>query len=298
MNPRDNGTRPVLLAAAGSGDAPASCEIAQLVAKHLGAELRVVSVVEPVLVPGFPPEFRDEAMTADQASLAARAKEIKALMEREALAGVAWSSEIRLGRPAIEVCEAAQALNAEMIVVGANPQRRVRRIVSGRRAAQILHLADVPVLSVAPWLHNLPRRIVAGIDFQPASLHAAEAAAKIMQKGGTLKLVHVLPLSFIYPSPQNERDAALRARALRDLEAVAEKMRASIPEGCTIECLTLDGNAADELLNLAERDRADIVATGTRGESAIRRAFVGSVATEVFHSAMVSVLASPGPRDK
>ena len=128
---------------------------------------------------------------------------------------------------------------------------------------------------------------------QPASLHAAKFAAKLMDKDATMKLVHVMQQSFIYPSPQNDRDAALRASALHDLEAIATGMRTSLPQGCTIECLTLDGNAANELLDLAERDGADLICLGTRNDSAIRRAFVGSVATEIFHSAMVSVLASP-----
>jgi hypothetical protein len=62
-----------------------------------------------------------------------------------------------------------------------------------------------------------------------------------------------------------------------------------------IETRVVTGEPADEVLALAERDGADLIATGTHGAGALERMFVGSVATALLRRATASVLACQEP---
>ena len=62
-----------------------------------------------------------------------------------------------------------------------------------------------------------------------------------------------------------------------------------------IDTVVVTGDPADQVLAAAERDGADLVATGTHGAGVIERMFVGSVATALLRRATASVLACQEP---
>ncbi len=285
---------PVMLAVSGSEISTSVLDVAALAAERLGSDLRLVSVVEPVIAYGLPHELQGEALTLDRNAREVRDEQVKKLATRAKVATARTSTEVRMGGITAEICDAVSAANATLVVVGANPQRRMRRIVTGRRAAHVLHRTDSPVLSVVPWLHSLPRKVVAAIDFSPASLFAAEIAAQLLASGGTLTLVHVVPLNLLFPAT-NPLAAKMRRNAENELAVIAEKLGERAPSGSTVQYRVLEGDPVAELLDLTATDGADLLALGTRSGSTLRRVFVGSVATELFQSALVSVLASPPP---
>lgn len=52
----------------------------------------------------------------------------------------------------------------------------------------------------------------------------------------------------------------------------------------------IDDDPTDAILGVAERNDADLVVVGSRGEGAAKRALHGSVSTKVLHNASCSVL--------
>jgi nucleotide-binding universal stress UspA family protein len=285
---------PVLLATRGSSDSTAATQVAQLLAARIGRQLSVISVVEPVLSYGLPLETQSGAIVIEREMRTARVRDLGGPFAARIGADVKWSSEVVIGNPATEVCHAARAAGATLIVVGASPHRRLRRIVAGQRAAQILHRSETPVLSVAPWLKAPPARIVAAIDFSPASIKAAQAAVLIAAPEAVITLVHVVPVHLIAPAAQGT-NTVLHASIATELEKHGTRLRELAQGALRTEAVVLDGDAAAEILNFAEGSDADLIAVGTSADSALRRALVGSVATEIFHTALCSVLASPPP---
>jgi nucleotide-binding universal stress UspA family protein len=63
-------------------------------------------------------------------------------------AGVAYDTEIAIGRPAEAIVECAQKRGCDVIVVGASSRGRVRSIVLGSVASKVVHIAEVPVTVV------------------------------------------------------------------------------------------------------------------------------------------------------
>lgn len=63
-------------------------------------------------------------------------------------AGVAYDTEIAIGRPAESIVEAAQRRSCDAIVLGASSHGRVRSLVLGSVASKVAHVAEVPVTVV------------------------------------------------------------------------------------------------------------------------------------------------------
>ncbi len=285
---------PVVLATKGSIDSSSAFTVAQLIARRTDQKLKIISVVEPLMYYGLPPEQQPGSFAADAQSAAQREANIEGPYVKEINPSLSWSADVVLGQTAVEVCDTARLLDATFIVVGASPHRRLRRIVAGHKAAQILHRAASPVLSVAPWLKALPTNVVAAIDFNAASFRAAEAALLMMDKGSKMTLLHVLPPNYLFPVSVAPDDP-LRRSIDTELEKTAGILRGQASGRVTIDTAVVDGDVAAEILNFAEKRDADLIAVGTQAGSAFRRMLVGSVATDVFHGALCSVLASPPP---
>jgi len=70
-------------------------------------------------------------------------------------------------------------------------------------------------------------------------------------------------------------------------EAIMEeaKHRASIPQGANIRGRTKSGDAAEEILNVAEAEGVDLIVMGCRGLGTLKSLLVGSVSQRVSHLA-------------
>lgn len=294
LNPALRG--PILLATDGTSLSGAPVVAARLLADQLGVSLEVVTVLEPemaygVMLGGTPiyvPEVDDARRTA-------RADRVLAYVSRFSGSAALPSVHVRFGGIAEEIAELARDRSATMVVVGAAPHQRVNHIVSGERAVHVLRASSVPVLSVPPGFETLPRNVVVGVDFSPASIHAAQAALLLLGNGGTLTLLHVLspllgdaPLRDIAGRNPTDTIQTLFARVLSELQPF-------VPENVTIETRVRTDDDADGIVGCANTIGADLVVVGTHGPRLLERIFLGSVASSVVHSAAQPVLAVPPP---
>ena len=206
-----------------------------------------------------------------------------------------WTLDVRYGSPHREIAAAAGEIDGTLIVVDASPHRRVRRSVAGVRALQVVRHATCPVLSVAPGGDELPRRIVASVDFSPASTRAVQTALLLAGDATMLSLAHV-PFPFRLERPVYDAAGGLIGGDVgAAFEQLLDAVRPLAPRDLTIETTELSGKIADAVLSHAEGLHADLLATGAHGPTVVERFFVGSVATNLIHLAECSVLAAPAP---
>jgi len=78
-----------------------------------------------------------------------------------------------------------------------------------------------------------------------------------------------------------------RAAAEKYLNTLVQKMKEAKLHGKVEQCY---GPARVEILKIAEKEKATLIVTGTRGMGKIRRAFLGSVSDHVLHHAHIPVL--------
>ncbi len=135
-----------------------------------------------------------------------------------------------------------------------------------------------------------PRTVLAAVDFSDGSRAALTFASRLaIQYGCSLHVLHA-------EDPLLCAAARLEGRTL-SAETLEELRRFSAETwptpACTPQLHLVTGTAVDVILNLAERERADVIVIGSRGMSGAERLMFGSTTECVLRRADVSVLVVP-----
>ena len=80
-------------------------------------------------------------------------------------------------------------------------------------------------------------------------------------------------------------------------ERMAEALAAIEGSGVTAETVEIEELPADALIDVAEQRAASMIVIGTRGESPVVGAILGSTAYKLLHRSTVPVLVVPAPDD-
>jgi len=294
-NPARRG--PVVLATDGASRSGAVVVAARLIAARLDVPLEVVSVLEPTPPPSTPiPEVVIPSdPTIDECRREARETAVSDYVGRFSGGATPLPIHVCIGSVVAEVSRFAREVSATMIVMGSAPHRRFRHIASGDRAAQVLHSARCPVLSVPPVFTELPRVVVAAVDFGPASVRAAQSALLLVDDGGTVVLTHVLP-PLMSPAALSALETIESTGDVHEeFDRLRDELRRYAPAGVKLETRLITDDAVNGILSSAEHLDADLVAVGTHGPGIVARLLLGSVAESVLHRTERPVLASPPP---
>lgn len=84
-----------------------------------------------------------------------------------------------------ELIAEAEAMAAQLIVVGCHGQGRMHGIVNGSTATALVHRAPSSVLVARPAESDFPRRVVVGVDGSPESALALATARAIVDRFGS-----------------------------------------------------------------------------------------------------------------
>lgn len=143
-----------------------------------------------------------------------------------------------------------------------------------------------------------PTRVLLATDGSPDAALAARSAIELCeQTGSELHVVHVgeyLPTIYAFTE---EEPAELRANARRLLEEEVEKIRTM--GGTVSQAHLMLGRASEQIIDLSEEIDAGVIVVGSRGQSALRRAVLGSVSEDVVryaHCPVFVVRADEGSR--
>lgn len=282
----------ILVATDGTDASLGALRVAKALAERSHDTPVVLSVIEPIVLEGSvlyampgpvlalsdnpEPELRDHVRG-----------------QLVALGGIAegWEPEIATGPVAATIARVADERGAGLIVLGFGRHTRAERFLGSETALGVVRLARVPVLAVQPGATGLPRRAVISVDFSEYSRDAARTLLDVLGDDAEARLVHV---SWIPGDGGSDAegwvatyDAGVRAR----LEELAGELRAW--EGVRIAPEVLEGTPSREILDLAERTGADVIAAGSHGYGFFTRLVMGSVSTRLLREAQCSVLIAP-----
>jgi len=125
--------------------------------------------------------------------------------------------------------------------------------------------------------------VVVGIDFSPGGEALLKSLEDLRRLGTTrVTLVHAVDIPF--PITPIDRTLASYREALLSRQRVVEDL------GFEVTAELLVGEPAVEIARFAELQGAGLILLGSRGESRLREAFLGSVAWGVLRNARVPVL--------
>lgn len=306
----------ILLGTDFSGEAGVALEHALRIACHTGAEL-VVAHAGAALDPA------DEALATETAALAEYRRilaeteavsrgHLDEIVRRARAAGIEATELVVDGAAAGALCEAAERIDADLVVVGTRGHTGFARSLLGSVAERIVRLSSrhvlvaravpgwqIPTGSAAPapatsdWGYP---RVLVPTDFSPRAEAALEAALELVAPGGELELLHAWQLPALTGSlvPGRLSDAAL------------EPVRASIEAGARangraliarhqdrpvrFELTIVHDSPARAIASRAEEGGHHLCVMGGHGRRGIRRWILGSVAEATVRHAPCSVL--------
>jgi nucleotide-binding universal stress UspA family protein len=151
-----------------------------------------------------------------------------------------------------------------ILLIGTRGPADLSKMVLGSTALEYLHRVHMPVLTIGPsvsppeWPVRL-QSIVYATDFSPESVKACVSAFSFAQDfGAQVYVCHVLP------EPEGEFDLDeedLRDKFVTALEAMAPD---ASPDWVDPDCMLDYKSAADGILQVAQRVKANLIVLGTR----------------------------------
>ena len=279
----------IAVATDGTHDSDGAVRLGVELARRDGVAVALLSVVEPLPFADYEGSTAVDTERLTRLTIEEREGELAAQRARTFPTDRPWPHAIHVGNRVDEIVKHAEHHNASLIVLGIGSHGVFARLLHRETALRVIRTAAIPVLAVPSCASEVPRSAVVAIDFTPASEDAARAALDVLGGRGTLYFAHARPRIVI---PQGDSRAwGEPADVLGRLEAMARRL--DIPDGVTVEFVSLHGEPADELVAFAEQQHADMIATGAHGRSAIGRLVLGSVSTKVVRSAPCAVLVAP-----
>jgi len=276
----------ILIGSDGSAQAEGALRFGGALARELGARVVVVSayVHTPPMrgdAGGYEAVMRDDADEIARRGAAAveGVSEVKALISSGATVAEALH-------------RAAEAQHADLLVVATSGRRRIAGHQIGSVSEAVAHHSPCPV-AVVPPQESEPRfkRIGVAVDGTDASRHALDFALSLGERAGdetvAFQLLHVTPTSEHVPQPGHATWPASRVLTPGGLEALAAEAAAH----GEIEVVEHTGDPAQELVRLSEG--LDVLVTGSRDQSAVKRLLLGSVSTHVVRNPRCPVIVVP-----
>jgi nucleotide-binding universal stress UspA family protein len=205
----------------------------------------------------------------------------------------AWPLTVALGSPAPTIVRLAHEKEATLLLLGMGRHALADRWFGTETALRVMRLANVPVIAVPASTQALPRTAVVAVDFSEFSRDAVETALQIVQPSGTLHLTHVFRKPSLETPWVGGQDwlAAERDQAHQQLESLAEALESRAE--LRVPTHHLEGDPAREVLRLAEKVGAELIAAGSHGAGFFSRIMMGSASTRLVRGASCSVLIAP-----
>jgi len=137
------------------------------------------------------------------------------------------------------------------------------------------------------------KRIVVAIDGSQDADRALDLAADLaVRYGAALTLLTVVPPTVVpsYGGPIYEPPGQESMTAIYDEVLASRKKRVEPQRIPKVETVRREGIVVEELLAYLDKDRPDLFVIGSRGLSAGKRLFMGSVSDALVHHAPCPVL--------
>lgn len=204
---------------------------------------------------------------------------------------------VKTGHPVKDFANSSEAIEPDLVAIGAWGSREHSDQTSGATAKQIVQECKTDVLLMKPGDNGKFSKVVACIDFSDYDVPVVRAADHLcLADEGTLDIIHVF-----YPPWKNESLPPEERNVTSDFEAeykavLQGRLDKLIPLNIhgvstfptttkVIEC----ENHADGILDHLSDENADVAVIGARGQSKIESMILGRIAERVVTQSPSSV---------
>jgi nucleotide-binding universal stress UspA family protein len=285
----------IVVATDGSDSALAAFKAANLIREHSAAEVRVLSVLEPL--PIMLPQV--DGMLVPPSVDDAREEVQRAIVTRQVRKfdnAATWTIDVEFGRPADVIAAYVKEHDAALVIIGTNKHGVLGRLLGEDTATDVARLSDVPLLVASPRMNRLPQRIIVAMDLNPDGMQRVGAVLRRISDKPSLSCVHVQPRSELLGVDWAQYDSSYQV-ALNDRYGDVENAFSSV--NMRSDLIVLHGDVVHELVDFASYSKAELIVVGVKRQAGRARSIGGRVARRVIRDANCSVLVIPNviPRE-
>jgi nucleotide-binding universal stress UspA family protein len=213
----------------------------------------------------------------------------------------------RVGNPAVEIVDWAEARGADLVVIGSHGHTALKALVFGSVTQKVLASTAVPllVLRTAKPPRRASLRVGVALDGSDYGVAAARYVLEHLRLFGprpVVTLIHVVEPEARHATegePPQAAGAKTPPTTAAAIAAVIGPVRAQFERaGVAVHEHALVGAPAEQIVRFARQRRLDLLAMGSHGRGAFRAALLGSVASRVAAtcSTPLLLLRQPGRR--
>jgi nucleotide-binding universal stress UspA family protein len=291
--------RNILVAFDGSPSSEKACEMASILAKGYQAKVVIAFAIPRVTVLSARARRQFETGIEDRART--EALKVQAKLAQE----VGIEAKVRVVRSeesiAATLIDLADKEDIDLVVAGTRGLGVFSRMILGSVSTAILNQAsNYPILVVRGGSDQarqqlLLRKILVATDGSRGADRAVELASSLAAvSGAELTAAHVI---YIQPSAYSGGYVPAIDRAYEELreggrKILSDAVRVAQGNGVSAMGELIDKNLSpvQAITEFAEDGKFDLIVVGTRGQTGLRKAVLGSVANGVVHYASCSVL--------
>lgn len=268
---------------------------AALLARDAGARLELLHVVEAGALAQLRHLLGQQAEPVAERLLAEAREELARLAaDVGAPLGVSPGVHLASGPVLQEITDQADALGADLLVVGARGAGFMRNFLLGTTAERLLRKTLRPLLLVRQVPHERYRRVLVPVDFSPWT-QPAMRMARAVAPDAEIVLLHAYQVPFEgklrFAGVDDAEILRYRAAAAREAQ---ENLRQALreagwsPDG--VHLLALHGEAASCILEQEEERDVDLIVMGKHGKGITEELLLGSVTKHILAGARCDVL--------
>lgn len=178
---------------------------------------------------------------------------------------------LRQGEPKDLVCQVADEIDADLIVMGSRGLKRLQSILSNSVSQYVFQLSSRPMLLVKDDIYvKKLNRIMVAFDGSDAAQQCLQLALFLLRdiKGGQLILTHV-------SKDLNSKSGTTKQTEVGQDSVLAPAIAEAKKQGVQPRCITAYGRPGEEICRLAEEMQVDLLVLGSPDRRpTIARSFV------------------------
>ncbi|MCC6208589.1 MAG: universal stress protein [Gammaproteobacteria bacterium] len=212
--------------------------------------------------------------------------------------GGAVSIRLLEGSVSRTLMDEADAMGADLVVLGARGEHYMRTLMLGTMSERLLNSSRHPMLVVKQRPREVYRRVLIPVDLSSGSAHALRMARAIAPQAGLI-LLHAFEAPFEsklrYAGVEEDVIQAYRAETMR--ESMARLVEISEQAGLRPGDVSFSvkyGDPARVILACEQNEDCDLIVMGKHGRGIIEDLLLGSVTRHVLSLSESDVLVAGG----
>jgi len=215
--------------------------------------------------------------------------------------GVAARLRVAIGNPLTVIATEADALDADLLVLGARGESFLRHAMLGSTAARLLRKSGRrPLLVVKQPPHEAYRSVLVAVDFSPVSVQAIRLT-KQLAPDADIFLLHAFELPYEGKLSFAGVDPGVIQQYIRSEQEQRRKQLHRLAEEAGLQPedylgAVIHGDPSQQIIAQEQEQDCDLIVVGKHGAHITEELLLGSVTKHVLAESQGDVLVIPDAR--